>query len=1330
MPLRPEEEFPELAEQIAESRRMALIQGVDEAEFDRVTRADAYKAIGARAREYMDEGENPGTAWRMAGEDFGTIHPDATPNEKPALQKLAEKAMKAASNVKDAASRVTKSEAGVYKTMGQAAAVPVSMGMALPNALGPKLRPAVDVAGDVASAVEGKLGEISAAGDEAVMGVAKAGLRALPFEATTRAADQLAQAQANEEFYTSPETRGQMRGGVARAGVEGVGSILGITSPQGTPAGAIIERAIGGGVAGLGALASQIGDPQGGSLSPVIAEAGAMMQEGGAGLAMKSDEMDFLDPEERAAFEQFVDAYAQGNPEAEAFFQSVADAALVGGEIAGATAFSPDVLAGVVQKGLARPAAGVAGELDDMTRALVRANQPGSVDLTLPGGKRVSSPLVAFDEPDTMLDDLAAEIDFAEQMGEMSVKDAAEARALLAKQRGTDLSGMDLDVDYEQAAGAEQKLANIMKEADVTKPGIADFELAQQGAVKQASDSPAGFVSQTPPTDDTLRELESVMNIDWGPARQQFGDEAVDAALAGRSDIMAARELGYNPPEFALEGKVPVAPAKIAPKGGLGAGQPGGKLGEATRAIRDLAPRSQEFNLRKTQLSAADVEATRNAVRMGHSLTQMKPEVRHAVHQIATGQADLPTNPGRFIPASQRTPQEEVAAQVNAAYKEFEPFFDQIRKNEQTLKDLGLIGKVTDAEKVYLRRQYYSRLLPDWKPQADVRREAKSFLMKQKGPEGTLNEADADAILDALLSGDEADLARQNIPGLGKASALFSSNLKARAKIPAELRRFMGEIEDGAHLAMLTLADQERTILNAKFYQGIAKDLPAIAKKFPDSTVSLRSILPKAKTAYGREQQAIIGPLMDQPMPRWLAEEIVDMHHTNEGMARVFGQGMGLLKRKFTSYNPSTHFNNLYGNLFFAHAAGISPANPANHRYFTKALAEMVTDGPLYREAQANGAISGTLFSSEGRDYLQRLVGQVAEESGTDGGGLFRAWQRSVADQVKGTDQTFAGIYDAEDKVFKLAAYIKAREGGMSPHQFAPKKVMDPTEAAGYVHTFFPNYDWLGLSTRKLRRSIPGQVLANPFIAFPAEAARVATNVMRKRPLTGLYGVQWMKSMANNGGMLTGVAPEEVKKAKAELPPYQHEHLMIPYRGRDGKVEFIDLTYKVPLASLAYSFSPNLTKKPGQIAERLFHAAADFAGGGFLKREIPVNPTADDFDKAAQFATDLIWPVPPSIQKAATQSVEYTSGRTKNRYGEPVTPEAALRTLTGTGATYAEGKRAKIADKAAMGAVKKEVRSEVRKAGPGSEKAKKARIRAREKAKNIREDKKRRREQD
>jgi hypothetical protein len=510
-------------------------------------------------------------------------------------------------------------------------------------------------------------------------------------------------------------------------------------------------------------------------------------------------------------------------------------------------------------------------------------------------------------------------------------------------------------------------------------------------------------------------------------------------------------------------------------------------------------------------------------------------------------------------------------ANVSALAKDaVKPIREQINRLQQEAADLGLVSQelVDETLDTYLSRSYMSKIGGDvWQPADDVVERARAFISentvvprKQGGPRPPTPD-EVSGQIEKIIQGGETPMFMKK--GGGTTRIPLGPTIK-RKDIPKPIRELMGEIEEGAMAGAITVDNLRRMNITTRFLKAVSEGSEVV--EFGGSRQQVRWVsdtrLPGYTAVNGKAWGALDGKFVLNKYAEDL-RDFVEMTQPNRfgSLDKLSSFIMNFFKVSKTVLNPATHMRNVLGNFTFADFADIAPWQPGNWRFYAKASQELLKSGkgftaqaakrgatltpegvtPLVREAIEHGAIQTEFVANE---VLQEVATRFAKLNP----------MRAVVAIVQKPVKAIGRVYNAEDQIFKLAAFMKRRELGESPR-----------EAARFVNTWFPNYRDVSPAVKFLRKS----PLGAPFITFTAEATRIFSNAAKQHPVRF---TKWMMApaMFNSAAAAhLGMSDQDLKRVKGQLPKFldQPFTMMWPIRDDDGNVQIVDGTYIHPLGA-------------------------------------------------------------------------------------------------------------------------------------------------------------------
>lgn len=267
-----------------------------------------------------------------------------------------------------------------------------------------------------------------------------------------------------------------------------------------------------------------------------------------------------------------------------------------------------------------------------------------------------------------------------------------------------------------------------------------------------------------------------------------------------------------------------------------------------------------------------------------------------------------------------------------------------------------------------------------------------------------------------------------------------------------------------------------------------------------------------------------------------IAGQLLEMTEAPTTALHIYDTILGWWKTGKTVLNPGTHVRNILGNLFFSQLAGTSVWNPGNLPFYRAAVKALRDGGGALQEAYEQGVLGADFVSAELRQQLRALLPDpdtiTPDNDATPGRlmGIGKAIgqfvQTIIANPSHKAYDKIAALYQAEDEVFKLAAYLKAKA-----------MLGDPAAAAAHVRQWFPYFDQGSSPTLKaLGRT------AMPFLGFYRESIRIFGEALKNRPLALATGLSIPSLITFLSAAVLGLDDDELEQVRRDM------------RGRAGKL--------------------------------------------------------------------------------------------------------------------------------------------------------------------------------
>jgi len=467
---------------------------------------------------------------------------------------------------------------------------------------------------------------------------------------------------------------------------------------------------------------------------------------------------------------------------------------------------------------------------------------------------------------------------------------------------------------------------------------------------------------------------------------------------------------------------------------------------------------------------------------------------------------------------------------------------------EQTLVGMRK-ARLTQKEVAALERQFQERL------EAATGRGPVSF--RRATPD------EVEGAVEEILRGDDISF---HAAGGGGSARINLGPFTRRKDIPKEIRDLMGEINEGATAAALTVGNLSRAVSAKRFLDRFA----AGSEVIPFGNVRQRVpwVSETRLPGYVPVQGKAWGPLDGKFILEKYADDLKGFVEAGQREAMIWQAMSGLMnffKVSKTALNLATHMRNILGNAMFTDYAGIPYWDPGNWKYYQRAAQELMASGKGATAKQLRARGIGPAIGDEGVTQLVReAIEDGAVQTEMFGSEVFRETMEvySKKNPVQAAKEmalrpvkAVGRVYNAEDQVNKLASYIKQREMGMVR-----------AEAGRHVREWFPNFRDVSPAVRLARTTLGGA----PFVSFFSEAVRINAKALKRHPVKAAKWIMMSTAMTEAARASLGVSRDEWEETKASLPSHQDQPMTVlwPSRDANGKLQVFDMTYTHPLGSI------------------------------------------------------------------------------------------------------------------------------------------------------------------
>lgn len=428
---------------------------------------------------------------------------------------------------------------------------------------------------------------------------------------------------------------------------------------------------------------------------------------------------------------------------------------------------------------------------------------------------------------------------------------------------------------------------------------------------------------------------------------------------------------------------------------------------------------------------------------------------------------------------------------------------------------------------------------------------------------------------------------------------LTAADLMTPSKLDPEVRGRLQEIKRNLHQRYqrnrpLTVAEQEKAGLIMDPVYAIARYAAQMthdnstAEWFNFVAADPKNISDIATPGFTEiPDNPRFGRLAGKFVQDDIASQVLEMIEAPNIALQIYDTTLGWWKAGKTVLNPGTHVRNVLGNLFFSQLAGNSVWNPGNVPFYRQALQALRQGGPVLAEAYDSGVLGADFVSAELRQTLRQLLPDPATI--VDDGkapslmmGIGKAIGKYVGNPANAGFNKITALYQAEDEIFKLAAYLKTKSMLQQQQTTVNGSAATPqqlqTLAAEHVRKWFPYFDSGTSGTLKLI----GRT-AMPFLGFYRESIRIFGHALKERPLALAAGLSVPSIVTMLSAMALGLDDDDLDEVKKDM------------RGRAGKLLGPTPLGDRPLFSMLLPFRSD-TGQIQQFDISAVHPFVDFLG--------------------------------------------------------------------------------------------------------------------------------------
>lgn len=473
--------------------------------------------------------------------------------------------------------------------------------------------------------------------------------------------------------------------------------------------------------------------------------------------------------------------------------------------------------------------------------------------------------------------------------------------------------------------------------------------------------------------------------------------------------------------------------------------------------------------------------------------------------------------------------------------------------------------------------------------------------------------------------------------------------------------------------------------LNAAAAEAIGKltagyDKLGIGRELVDEEIAKRAgWLPISSLLKSAGTPQFIRNLPKELQNKWVdptvARDIVGMTKfmaDTSKVRRFYSAGLSLFRASKTAYNPATGIRNVVGAQIFHHmvVGGLPRAPREGYKAFSEG-------SEWYIKGRELGVI-GSSFHHEVREALEQSFksGDRVKKMFGDATALDWLGDSKFAKAMQWGGSKAERLYRSVDEVYKLDAFIRKSKqfmkAGMSQDDAMGRAMVE-------INKFMPSFVLHSPFADSIRSAIP-------FASFTTEALRIWKNALIEKPHMVFFWNHFVETLQEGSALMAGYSPEQLEEAHQALPHYLQgkKTLALPFNV-DGRPQFIDMSYLIPLANMVEA------EQPGSL---FYDAVLDPTTNPFLGLTVAAATGKDPFsgrpieprfterqlgvavtDQRARLAVGLgeymaTVMVPPLMPPgyAGTNLLELARGQKHPQTGEPLESGAIKTILANVGA--------------------------------------------------------------
>lgn len=417
-----------------------------------------------------------------------------------------------------------------------------------------------------------------------------------------------------------------------------------------------------------------------------------------------------------------------------------------------------------------------------------------------------------------------------------------------------------------------------------------------------------------------------------------------------------------------------------------------------------------------------------------------------------------------------------------------------------------------------------------------------------------------------------------------------------RLEMPDEVQKMMGRIDEAAFPIAKMAGVQSSDIIKGRLFKDVSNNSAwAMPKQ------AFQNEVPKNWIMVSDEK---FGALDGMYVRKDIWDDLREVEEWRGAFVRNWDKMLGAWKYGKVVLNPATHARNFMSNMILAYFGDV---NPGDVKTYTKALKSLNQgeDNIHFKEADDWGLFNDTFVSSE-------IIKMRDDLDAVQDGAQLKSWIKTAFEKP-------AELYQGNEKLFKMAVFIKARESGM-----------DVDAAARKAEKFLFNYADIPPWVKHTKRWV------SPFFTFTYKAVPVFAEMAIRKPwkvgavMAATYG---MEEFSRNQ---LGMSDEEADRERKLLPAWQqrkilgvgpYTQVLMPFKDKWGNNLYLDTAYILPYGNLGEKWGQSAIPLSDLLPSNpLFQLGAEILTNkeSFTGRPI-YNELIDGQAKVLQKYAELAW---------------------------------------------------------------------------------------------------------